>query len=546
MKIFLSYPSAERALADQLALALEAEGHEVFIDRADLKAGEGFHQRLREAILGADAMVFLVTPAAVAPGSYTLAELAIARQRWRRPGGHVLPVMVAPTPMAALPPYLAAVTVLQPAGHTVAEVVAAVARLKPAPSRGRRAVVMAALTTGVVLAIALGWVQLQRMGTEREAASARQDTRRSDLAQAQAAAELCQGGSHAMALARFGELVVPAPSRMQPQPEVLHAREDCAMAWLREMRATLGRTTFAEQVAQVQPVLAQGLAGGVATHDQAGGAATQGQKGEAAPQGPAGAAATQALPADAARQRSADLRAHFGWGEYLRGRDGIGGVDPVAHWQRALVDDPANPYAHAMWARQMLDRPDRLDTAKAHFDKAVASGRARPFVRTLQFGATLGGGADVAAYAVAVADEMRRNAEPVSDDLRDRLWNGAFGAPLLNPGSRAKLTAALPPQDMLATYVWLYPKVDVPAHRQVLWRYGLAVLQARAGEGDAARAGYESLLKDLQAPSLVTYGGVREAARRDLRALQGADATGATVSRGTGATGAPASNSPAR
>jgi len=35
---------------------------------------------LRESILGADAMVFLVTPDSVRPGSYVLAELNIARQ----------------------------------------------------------------------------------------------------------------------------------------------------------------------------------------------------------------------------------------------------------------------------------------------------------------------------------------------------------------------------------------------------------------------------------------------------------------------------------
>lgn len=62
-------------------------------------------------------MVFLVTPAAVAAGSYTLAELDIARGRWRRPAGRVLPVVVAPTPISSLPPYLSAVTLLQPHGE---------------------------------------------------------------------------------------------------------------------------------------------------------------------------------------------------------------------------------------------------------------------------------------------------------------------------------------------------------------------------------------------------------------------------------------------
>ncbi len=86
--------SAERTVADRLRLALEAEGHEVFFDRSDLDAGQSFHERLRKEIQSADVMIFLITPASVAPGSYTLAELGIAQERWRRPAGHVLPVMI--------------------------------------------------------------------------------------------------------------------------------------------------------------------------------------------------------------------------------------------------------------------------------------------------------------------------------------------------------------------------------------------------------------------------------------------------------------------
>jgi hypothetical protein len=62
----------------------------------------------------------------VAAGRYTLSELDLARRRWPHPSGHVLPVLVAPTPMASIPPYLLAVTVLTPQGNLVADVVHAV------------------------------------------------------------------------------------------------------------------------------------------------------------------------------------------------------------------------------------------------------------------------------------------------------------------------------------------------------------------------------------------------------------------------------------
>ena len=135
MKLFISYPSDQKELAERLRLALEAEGHEVFTDRAELKEGEPYHAALREAIEGADAMLFLITPRSIHPGSYALTELDLAQRRWRRPGGHVLPVIAAATPVEDIPPYLRAVTLLQPKGDLVAETVAAVARLRSRSTR---------------------------------------------------------------------------------------------------------------------------------------------------------------------------------------------------------------------------------------------------------------------------------------------------------------------------------------------------------------------------------------------------------------------------
>mgnify|MGYP002130733995 CR=1 FL=1 len=47
MKIFLSYASVDRDLAEQICLALQESGHEVFFDRDDLPAGEAFHAAIR-------------------------------------------------------------------------------------------------------------------------------------------------------------------------------------------------------------------------------------------------------------------------------------------------------------------------------------------------------------------------------------------------------------------------------------------------------------------------------------------------------------------
>jgi TIR domain len=468
MKLFLSYPSAQHALAERLTLALEAEGHEVFIDRSELKAGESFHQRLREGIQAAEAMVFLVTPDSVRTGSYAMAELSIAQQRWRRPGGHVLPVIATPTPMAALPAYLSAVTVLQPTGDLVAETVAAVAQLAPRSHAWRNGVIGAA---AVLTLLAAGGFMLSRQAAQATAQAAAQAEAQAAaeaarlaaeqrlLAQAASARELCFSGGYAVAMAHLNELAGPA----SPPGKLLDTREDCAMRWLRDMRATPGKQTFGEQVALAQPVLLLGLARA------------------------------------AGNERTADLRAHIGWGEYLRSRDGVSSADPAAHWKRALADDPGNAYAHAMLARQMLERPGRLGEARPHFEAALASGRNRTFVRAMQLNATLGGPPEIVAYAVTVADEMRRAKEPMRADHRDRLWSYAFGSSMLNAQSRAAVLTALPAPNLLATFDALFPQAEVGADRRALWRFNRATLQAQAGDRVAARDGFESVASELRA-----------------------------------------------
>ena len=102
MKIFLSYPSEERSIAKRLNVALLQHGHDIF-DRADLPAGQEYDQTIANAIASSDLIVFLVARASVTPGRYTLTEIKFTEERWPIADGHVLPVMVRPTPMATVP-----------------------------------------------------------------------------------------------------------------------------------------------------------------------------------------------------------------------------------------------------------------------------------------------------------------------------------------------------------------------------------------------------------------------------------------------------------
>jgi hypothetical protein len=129
MYVFLSYSSAKRPTAEDVAGALKDENHEVFFDKASLRQGFGFHRSIREAVRRSDAFVCLVSPESVKPGSYVLTEIGFAEARWPRPSGFVLPVILEPVPRDNVPAYLRRVTWLTPKGSVAAEVAAAIEQL---------------------------------------------------------------------------------------------------------------------------------------------------------------------------------------------------------------------------------------------------------------------------------------------------------------------------------------------------------------------------------------------------------------------------------
>ena len=449
MDIFISYSSKYRELCERLQLALEAEGHHCFVDRTELDPGHPFDAELREAIADCDVFIFLVSPESVATGSYALAELNLAQQRWRHPRGRVLPVIVAPTPMASIPSYLKAVTLLQPRGEVVAETLAAVSQL------GRRRSPSMVLTlVGLAVIAVVGIGAFAYVSQQRAAERAQQEQSARETA---SAAELCASGSHAAAWNRFDELA----ARYLADAAVQRAREQCGMRWLREIRVRVGEQTFADIVKRVQPVLVAGLP-------------------------------------SATGQRAADLLAHLGWADYLLTREGATAGDPAAQFERAIKTEPDNVYAHAMLARHLWWFRERDAQARKHFERAVASGRDREFVRALQFGGSLSR-AELVPYAVIVANDMRLAGETMTDALRSRLWSTAYRSYLFSIDDRSSFLAILPPDQHLATFDWLFPRSTLRSGEMPVWRYAHAVLLANAGQPAKARIELEALLKDLDA-----------------------------------------------
>lgn len=129
-KIFLSYPSEVREIAEQIAYALKNDGHIVFFDKAVLNPGSDFNDRIRSQIEKSDLFVFLLSKEALAAGRFTLTELALARDRWPAAKGNVIPVLLDPTlSLQAVPSYLRSVHMLHVEGNAPAEVAVAVQKL---------------------------------------------------------------------------------------------------------------------------------------------------------------------------------------------------------------------------------------------------------------------------------------------------------------------------------------------------------------------------------------------------------------------------------
>jgi len=150
MKIFLSYSSKNRPKAEEIALALQAEGHEVFFDKDDLSGGEDFNAVIRKQIVDADLFLFLISPDSVRQGAYSLSELRLAREKWPSPQKHVLPMLLEPTDIETIPAYLRGVTIFEPQGNAAAEIAAHLAR---SPRRAGVVLIAAAVIVLVILAV---------------------------------------------------------------------------------------------------------------------------------------------------------------------------------------------------------------------------------------------------------------------------------------------------------------------------------------------------------------------------------------------------------
>jgi len=242
-----------------------------------------------------------------------------------------------------------------------------------------------------------------------------------------------------------------------PEPErqaVRVAQEDLAMAWLERASAT-GVARFSDTVDPLLPALTRGAETAVG-------------------------------------RRKGDLLAHIGWAQFLKSRDGTDGGDPERFYREAIEADPSNPYAHAHWGHWLAWKRRPLAAATTQFDAALASGRARAYVRGLQLAALqlAGSGASDAAFLAAVVD-MAKNQEPVEPAVRNAVY-ALFARAFDDDARSERLAAAVPPAAQIAVIRALFFDLDLDPARVPQRDAWLARLQ---GAGAAVAPGPPTLLR---------------------------------------------------
>lgn len=162
-----------------------------------------------------------------------------------------------------------------------------------------------------------------------------------------------------------------------------------------------------------------------------------------------------------------DVLAHIGWAHWLN--QGIAerefGNAAEQNLRAALKLDPQNAYANAMLGNWTLQNHGDLGDAMRYFDAAVATGKARPFVRGLEMGGlTYLDQKGARAAQVRVANEMRKAGEPLNREYKSRILNFCFDPVVTDRNELVEALSAVPPDDEWKTYLWVDDNADHEDH----------------------------------------------------------------------------------
>lgn len=152
-KIFISYASEDRALANDINERLRQSGHDVFFDESNLKPSDAYDRVIQSQIAKSDVMLFLCSEYSLSPGRYTLTELEMAKAVWKAPQGRVLPILLGNTDFGDLPAYLKGLSAYRQKGDPVSEITQMANDLVNRRRRKRRLIWGGAIAAASLLAV---------------------------------------------------------------------------------------------------------------------------------------------------------------------------------------------------------------------------------------------------------------------------------------------------------------------------------------------------------------------------------------------------------
>lgn len=203
---------------------------------------------------------------------------------------------------------------------------------------------------------------------------------------------------------------------------------------------------------------------------------------------------------------TADLQAHLGWAHWLNQHIAEREFPPNAmaerNYRAALATDPSNVYANAMLGNWLALNGGSLAEAVQHFNSAVATGKARAFVRSLQLAGLRDRDEPGSRTAlVRSLNEMRENGEPLSMEDKHRIIGFCCDPSTTNHAELTESLSAVPAADAWQTYLWLDDQQNTGEdvkHREIVHNFIAANIAEISGDKQKALDEYRTLQEGLK------------------------------------------------
>lgn len=200
--------------------------------------------------------------------------------------------------------------------------------------------------------------------------------------------------------------------------------------------------------------------------------------------------------------QAADVQAHLGWAHWLNQHVAEREFPPNAfaekNYRAALAADPTNVYANAMLGNWLTQNGGSLTEAIQHFNSAVATGKARPFVRMLQLAGLRNRDEPGSRAALMKAlNDMRKNGEPLDDDTKHRILGFCCDPGVTDHAELTESLSAVPASDAWQTYLWIDDQQNM---------------------GDDVK--YQHIVHDFIAANIAEISGDKQKALDEYRVLQ--------------------------